>query len=149
MCIVLCTNVAHNTAQNRPDNFPTYPLDNHQWSDNVYLREGWGWHWYQLGTRKNQWLASSCQLNSWILQKWCHTLYDGLFDSQYKFILCFSFAITARLLKNNQKESILHFAKSAPQFCRSITNKEWTDNVVKSYRKVQVAQLPQRDCTSP
>ena len=42
MCIVLCTIVAHNIAQNRPDTFPTYPLDNHHCSDDVYLREGGG-----------------------------------------------------------------------------------------------------------
>ena len=29
MCIALSTTVAHNTAQNRPDNFPSYPPDNH------------------------------------------------------------------------------------------------------------------------
>ena len=27
--IALCTIVAHNSAQNRPDNFPSYPPDNH------------------------------------------------------------------------------------------------------------------------
>ena len=40
MCIALCTTVAHNTAQNRPDNFPSYPPDNHHCSDDVYLSEG-------------------------------------------------------------------------------------------------------------
>ena len=25
VCIALCTVIAHNTAQNRPDNFPSYP----------------------------------------------------------------------------------------------------------------------------
>ena len=30
VCIALCTIVAYNTAQNRPDNFPSYPPDNHQ-----------------------------------------------------------------------------------------------------------------------
>ena len=30
----------HNTAQNRPDNFSSYPPDNHHCSDDVYLREG-------------------------------------------------------------------------------------------------------------
>jgi len=30
----------HNTAQNRPDNFPSYSPDNHHCSDDVYLREG-------------------------------------------------------------------------------------------------------------
>ena len=40
VCIALCTIVAHNIAQNRPDNFPSYPLDNHHCSNDVYLREG-------------------------------------------------------------------------------------------------------------
>ena len=30
VCIALCTIVAHNIAQNRPDNFPPYPPDSHQ-----------------------------------------------------------------------------------------------------------------------
>jgi len=38
VCIALCTIVAHNTAQNRPDNFPSYHC-----SDDVYMRE-WGQH---------------------------------------------------------------------------------------------------------
>jgi len=29
VCIGLCTIVAHNIAQNRPDSFPPYPPDNH------------------------------------------------------------------------------------------------------------------------
>jgi len=41
VCIALCTVVALNIAQNRPDNFPPYPADNHHCSDDVYLREGW------------------------------------------------------------------------------------------------------------
>ena len=40
VCIALCTIVAHNIAQNRPDSFPSYPPDNHHCSDDVYLREG-------------------------------------------------------------------------------------------------------------
>jgi len=39
VCIALCTIVAHNIAQNRPDSFPPYPPDNHHSSDDVYLRE--------------------------------------------------------------------------------------------------------------
>jgi len=39
VCIALCTIVAHNIAQNRPDNFPPYPPDNHRncttWRPNV------------------------------------------------------------------------------------------------------------------
>jgi len=40
VCIALCTIVARNIAQNRPDSFPPYPPDNHHISDDVYLREG-------------------------------------------------------------------------------------------------------------
>jgi len=40
VCIALCTIVAHNIAQNRPDSFPSYPQDNHHCSGDVYLREG-------------------------------------------------------------------------------------------------------------
>jgi len=39
VCIALHTIAAHNTAQNRPDNFPSYPPDNYRCSDNVYFRE--------------------------------------------------------------------------------------------------------------
>jgi len=41
VCIALCTIVAHNIAQNRPDSFPPYPPDNHHCSDDV-LFEGRG-----------------------------------------------------------------------------------------------------------
>jgi len=52
MCSSLCTIVAHNIAQNRPDNFPSYPPDNHHCSDDVYLREGGYWNApYVLTTR--------------------------------------------------------------------------------------------------
>jgi len=37
VCSSLYTIVAHNTAQNRPDNFPSCPPDNHHCSDDVYL----------------------------------------------------------------------------------------------------------------
>jgi len=40
VCIALCTIVAHNIAQNRPDSFPPYPTVNQHCSDDVYLREG-------------------------------------------------------------------------------------------------------------
>jgi len=32
VCSSLCTVIAHNTAQNRPDNFPSYPPDDHHCS---------------------------------------------------------------------------------------------------------------------
>jgi len=37
VCIALCTIVAHNIAQNRPDSFLPYPPGNHHCSDDVYL----------------------------------------------------------------------------------------------------------------
>jgi len=40
VCIALCRVIAHNTAQNRPDNFPCYLPDNHHCSNDVYLRKG-------------------------------------------------------------------------------------------------------------
>jgi len=80
VCITLCTIVAHNIAQNRPDSFPTYPPDNHHCSDDVYLREGgpkkdqvtgWffsdysqcfqfpsvNWHWW-FGQKNGIWLVN-------------------------------------------------------------------------------------------
>jgi len=36
----LCTTVVHNTAQNRSDNFPSYPPDNHHSSDDVWRGGG-------------------------------------------------------------------------------------------------------------
>jgi len=39
VCSSLCTTVAHNTAQNRHDNFPSCPPDTHHYTDDVYLRE--------------------------------------------------------------------------------------------------------------
>ena len=40
VCIALCTIVAHNIAQIRPDNFPPYPPDNQHCSDDVYWGKG-------------------------------------------------------------------------------------------------------------
>jgi len=36
VCIALCTIVAHNIAQHRPDSFLPYPPDDHHSSDDVY-----------------------------------------------------------------------------------------------------------------
>jgi len=36
ICDCVCIIVAHNIAQNRSDNFPSYPPDNHHCSDDVY-----------------------------------------------------------------------------------------------------------------
>ena len=32
VCIALCAIVVHNIAQNRPDNFPSYPPDTYAWN---------------------------------------------------------------------------------------------------------------------
>jgi len=56
VCIALCTIAAHNIAQNRPDNFPSYPPDNHHCSDDVYLREGD--HWSNLA------ITTSCNIRT-------------------------------------------------------------------------------------
>ena len=45
MCTALCTTAAHNAAQNRPDNFPSYPPDNHCCSNDVYFGEGGRLSW--------------------------------------------------------------------------------------------------------
>jgi len=39
VCSSLCTIVAHNTTENRPDNFLSCPPDNHNGSNDVYLNE--------------------------------------------------------------------------------------------------------------
>ena len=57
VCIALCTIVAHNIAQNRPDNFPSYPTDNRHCSDDVYLMEG-GCCGY-LSAARRKWFAYS------------------------------------------------------------------------------------------
>jgi len=62
VCIALCTIVAHNIAQNRPDSFPPYPPDNHHYSNDVYLREGGA----VQGFFNNcvEWLSLAWQLSS-------------------------------------------------------------------------------------
>jgi len=63
VCIALCTTVAHNNAQNRPDNFPSYPPNNHHCSDDVYFREA---------IVKDKWhgiLQASC-LSNHVLKLW-------------------------------------------------------------------------------
>jgi len=65
VCIALCTIVAHNIAQNRPDNFPSYPPYNHHCSDDVYLTEG-GAGWQRLPAyHSQQWADSSSK--SWAM----------------------------------------------------------------------------------
>ena len=59
VCIALCTIIAHNIAQNRPDSFPPYPPDDHHSSDDVYLREG--------GCVCANWTAFSDSLALWIM----------------------------------------------------------------------------------
>jgi len=52
VCSSLCTIVAHNIAQNRPDNFPSCPPVNHHCSDDVYLRRPSRW---ELANRESPW----------------------------------------------------------------------------------------------
>ena len=73
VCIALCTIVAHNIAQNRPDSSPPYPPDNHHCSDDVYLREGGmdrteiskiRWiHWFLSPKEQNAKLRELMRLN--------------------------------------------------------------------------------------
>jgi len=42
MCALHCAQLLHTITQNRPDNFPSSPPDNHHCSDDVYLRERGG-----------------------------------------------------------------------------------------------------------
>ena len=42
MCALHCAQLLQNIAQKRPDNFPSYPPNNHHCFDDVYLREGDG-----------------------------------------------------------------------------------------------------------
>ena len=64
VCIALCTIVAHNIAQNRPDNFPPYPPDNHHCSDDVYLREGGINQPMTMRTRKRSQYQSQCTVTT-------------------------------------------------------------------------------------
>jgi len=66
VCTALCTIVAHNIAQNRPDNFPSYPPDNHHCSDDVYLREGGTRHLaYKVSSDYLQRLHFEAQGQTW------------------------------------------------------------------------------------
>jgi len=80
MCVcalhcAVCTIVAHNTAWNRPNNFPSYLPDIHNCSDDVFWGKGdvitWGflqtgcYSWHPVsgralkGTKHNVWVNSS------------------------------------------------------------------------------------------
>jgi len=80
VCIALCTIVAHNIAQNRPDSFPPYPPDNHHCSDDVYLREGEGVT--KRGNTKIVFFSLKCCIS--VLPECNQSLLDffSLFDSR-------------------------------------------------------------------
>ena len=59
VCSSLCTIVAHNTPQNRPDNFPSCHPENHHCSDDVYLRERGGWGHEETRDHKNKQVVSN------------------------------------------------------------------------------------------
>jgi len=69
VCIALCTIVAHNIAQNRRDNFPSYPL----------LPSSSNWYWSQssavnrhniLTTNATSVVSQHQLVSGWRLQKW-------------------------------------------------------------------------------
>jgi len=66
VCIALCTTVAHNIAQNRPDSFPPYPPDNHHCSDDVYLREGGCHGWQQLLCKYHLKIVHTVDFDAWL-----------------------------------------------------------------------------------
>jgi len=84
VCIVLCTIVAHNIAQNRPDNFPSYPPDNHHCSDDVYLRKG-GAKLYKGCARRCMLLFEAPELSDCCFQAMCTNCLTHLFI----FLQCF------------------------------------------------------------
>jgi len=78
VCSSRCTIVAHNTPQNRPDNFPSCPPDNHRCSDDVYLREGGG---LNIKRKDLVWILDTWYVSAYIHQSvlWgCTT--GGLFQ---------------------------------------------------------------------
>jgi len=58
VCIALCTIVAHSIAQNKPDNFPSYPPDNHR----APIVSIWGKG--RLTKAKVTWYVKQCKLNN-------------------------------------------------------------------------------------
>jgi len=64
VCSSLCTIVAHNTARNRPDNFPSCPLNNHHCSNDVYLRERGGTIRYNAISHKISWYDTIWCINA-------------------------------------------------------------------------------------
>ena len=71
VCIALCTIVAHNIAQNRPDNFPSYPPDNHKSQQKLVISYSQGTE----STTKNQpgidWVHALADILHSAL--WCHS----------------------------------------------------------------------------
>jgi len=88
VCIALCTIVANNIAQNRPDSFPPYPPDNHHISDDVYLREGGG-GCRSLGAKISGGRGRNSPANILIpLERHFIALYNFAADSFYIMKLC-------------------------------------------------------------
>jgi len=93
VCIALCTIIAHNIAQNRPDSFPSYAPDNHHCSDDVYLREGL----LEKATREYTILPCGVchrsvgrnSIQCIKCQKWVHRKCSGIKGSMIKVSKCF------------------------------------------------------------
>jgi len=104
VCIALCTIVAHNIAQSRPDSFPPYPPDNHHSSDDVYLREG----------GRTQLLIWS---SSWALvSMWLHICYSY---NGYCMLVCHD---AAKLELDCPIQALLHHALSLLQDMSSVSD---------------------------
>ena len=61
VCIALCTTVAHNSVQNRPDSFPSYPPDNRpSWALNLLYGV-----LYSNACMKQRFMTSTTCENDW------------------------------------------------------------------------------------
>jgi len=75
VCVALCTTVAHNTARNKPDNFPSYPPDNHQSLLRLCLFEGRGVSLSGNGVAHvNETTLRARRVNKWAIVSRVHRL---------------------------------------------------------------------------
>jgi len=90
VCTTLCAIVVHNTAQNRPDNFPSYPLDH--CSGDVNLREE-GDRWRKVNLKIGYvGLPSVVNINAryanWLQKRQlCQNSYKYFYDYERSFFL--------------------------------------------------------------
>ena len=153
VCIALCTTVVHNIAQDRPDNFPSYPPDNHHWSNDVYLREGGGFP-SQTQTR-NKVKSTNCLLlhtkltfcvigkvhNVWLKKTRSTKLVP------YYFTFHDDTNVKARLIQNNKSRNVVHAraVHNATNQQNTVTNKRLRKlqhkNILKEIKLSKVAEI--------